>query len=348
MKISCPSCAKSLAVGDDFGGRRVKCPGCQTVFQVPAAEPIEVKLVEEPTETKVSDRPLPGKKSVAPPPLAAVQPGTPAAKAGRRACPECGASLSVNALECSECDWTSDRAKSSGSSRRSVPTKDDEGRCYIFIRKDEVGLNQAIEKRMTKLIDTEQLDMRIVNDGDDPPDELGPNDLVVSGRVDVCEYGSQFVRYFLTFIAMLGPGSCKLVVNAEVETAEDKIRPIPASARQWIGLFGGTGTGLMKSNVQVVATRIANTAARHITGKSFLNLHVYHCAYWSLGLGVASLIPFLGLITGPISIIVGLVALVTISRRDLPRGKIMAIAGLLLSFVGVVVSVGFIALANMR
>lgn len=347
MKVSCPSCSKSLSVGDDFGGRRVKCPGCKSVFQVPASAPITVEPVEEPMETEVSDRPLPAKRSAAPPPPAAVQPGTPPAKAGRRACPECGASLTADASECSECDWTSER-KPSRSSRRSAPTEDDVGCCYIFIRKDEIGLNQAIEKRMNKLIDTEQLDMRIVHDGDDPPDELGPNDLVIGGRVEVCDYGSQFVRYFLTFIAMLGPGSCKLTVNAEVETADDKTRPVSASARQWIGFFGGTGTGLMKSNVLVVATRIANTAARHITGRSFLNLHVYQCAYWSLGLGVASLIPFLGLITGPISIIVGLVALVTISRRDLPRGKILAIAGLLLGSVGFIVSVGVIAMANMR
>ena len=205
MKISCPSCTKSLSVGDDFGGRRVKCPGCHEVFQVPSAAPIVVEPVAESTETEVSDRPLPMKKSAAPPPApAALKTGTPPPKAGRNPCPECGAPLRADGSECTECSWSSERPRSSKSSRRSAPTEDDVGSCYIDIRKDEVSFNEELERIMAKLIDSEQLDMRIVHGGEAPPDELGPKDLVISGRVDVCEYGSQFVRYFLTFIAMLG------------------------------------------------------------------------------------------------------------------------------------------------
>ena len=107
MKISCPDCAKSLTVGDDFGGRRVKCPGCQTVFRVPAATPIPVVPAAE-FETEVSDRPLPAKKSAAPPPIA-VKTGAPPTKAGRKSCPECGAKLVADDSECPECDWTAKR-----------------------------------------------------------------------------------------------------------------------------------------------------------------------------------------------------------------------------------------------
>ena len=58
--------------------------------------------------------------------------------------------------------------------------------------------------------------------------------------------------------------------------------------------------------------------------------------------------PVFATVLSLVIIIVGLVALVTISRRDLPRGKILAIAGLLLGSVGFIVSVGVIAMANMR
>lgn len=37
IKVSC-ACGKSLSVKDDFAGRKVKCPGCQKLLLVPAAE----------------------------------------------------------------------------------------------------------------------------------------------------------------------------------------------------------------------------------------------------------------------------------------------------------------------
>ena len=217
------------------------------------------------------------------------------------------------------------------------------GGCYIFLRQDEADLNLAVEKRMRKLLETEQIDIPIMDEYDHPPDELGPDDLVISGQVTRCDYGSQTMRYLLGFVAMFGPGSSRLEVDAEVETAEGDKR-IRAKSRLWAGIFGGSNAGLMKRNVQIVANRIATGAARHATGRRFLNAHAYNCANWSLGLGIVSLLPFVGVVFGLIGLVVGVVALTTIGRRRLPRGKGKAIAGIVLSFVGFLVTAGVIVL----
>jgi len=222
------------------------------------------------------------------------------------------------------------------------------GRCYIHIRRDDVDLTPAIEKRLAKLIETERLDLRIMDEDEDPPDELAPNDLVISGKVTRCDYGSRFVRYWLTFVALMGPGSCRLEVDADVETDEGGVRRVKSSARQSVGFLGGSGPELMKRNVQIVASRIASEAARQATGQRFLNAQAYSCAYWSFGLGLVSVLPFIGIPFGLVAFVLSLVALLTISRRDLPRGKGFAITGVLLPFFGLVVSAAFLLLAWLK
>ena len=37
LTFSCPHCAKALRVKDDLAGKKIKCPGCQQVFAVPAS-----------------------------------------------------------------------------------------------------------------------------------------------------------------------------------------------------------------------------------------------------------------------------------------------------------------------
>jgi phage FluMu protein Com len=46
ITCACASCGKSLQVADEWAGRRVRCPACQTVFAVPAAVEDDVALVE--------------------------------------------------------------------------------------------------------------------------------------------------------------------------------------------------------------------------------------------------------------------------------------------------------------
>jgi predicted Zn finger-like uncharacterized protein len=220
-------------------------------------------------------------------------------------------------------------------------------RCYINIDGDDVKLIPAIQRRFERLIATEELDLEIMNEYVKPPDDLGPADVVIYGTVTECDYGSQFVRYFLTFIAMLGPGACKLDVEAQVETVEGT-RRIGTKSRRWAGLFGGSGTELMKQNVGAVATHIARGAARFITGYSFLNIQVYSCANWSLGLGCVSVLPYIGVPFGLVGLVLGMIALLTINARGLPRGRNMAITGLLLPFLGFVATAGLIVLSTRR
>jgi hypothetical protein len=303
MRITCPTCAKTLTVPDELAGRRVRCPGCQ--------QPVEV--------VEVSAKAIvPGAKTappVGPPPLPRRDQGV---------------------IEPSRL-----------SSRPAAPEDYPRGRCYIRIRGDEVNLVPAIQKRFDKLIRTEELDLHIMNENERPPADLGPADVVIHGEVTRCDYGNQFVRYFLTFISMFGPGSCQLDVDADVETAEGN-RRVGTHARRWAGLFGGSGSQLMKENAASVATQIANGAARFVTGHRFLNAQVYSCANWSLGLGLVSLLPFVGVPFGLAGLIVSLVALLTINARGLPQGRNRAITGLVLPFLGFIATAGLFLVLKLR
>lgn len=39
--VGCAKCSKKFKVGDDKGGKRIKCPGCAAIIQVPASDVIE-------------------------------------------------------------------------------------------------------------------------------------------------------------------------------------------------------------------------------------------------------------------------------------------------------------------
>lgn len=62
ITFDCP-CGKTLRVGDDFAGRRVKCPACNLVGTVPAPEPPpapepQFEVVEDEPKPKVAARPV--------------------------------------------------------------------------------------------------------------------------------------------------------------------------------------------------------------------------------------------------------------------------------------------------
>jgi len=49
IEVVCPQCRKTLRVGDHVAGKKIRCPACQGVVAVPAAEIIEVaEIYEEP------------------------------------------------------------------------------------------------------------------------------------------------------------------------------------------------------------------------------------------------------------------------------------------------------------
>ena len=58
------------------------------------------------------------------------------------------------------------------------------------------------------------------------------------------------------------------------------------------------------------------------------------------------MLPFIGILFGLIGLVLGLVALTTIRRRKLPRGKVVALTGIMLAFVGFLVTIGIILLTN--
>lgn len=60
--IDCPTCNRTLRVADKFAGKKVKCPGCGGVLQVPSEEIPEAEVVEEPRRPATRRR-----RSVAPP-----------------------------------------------------------------------------------------------------------------------------------------------------------------------------------------------------------------------------------------------------------------------------------------
>ena len=48
IRIECDGCSKKLSVGDDKAGKRVRCPGCQTIITIPAVDNYEDELKPEP------------------------------------------------------------------------------------------------------------------------------------------------------------------------------------------------------------------------------------------------------------------------------------------------------------
>jgi DNA-directed RNA polymerase subunit RPC12/RpoP len=55
ISFTCTSCSKSLAVKDEFAGKKIKCPGCQAVLVVPAAD--TSKKAEAPKTAAPSNTP---------------------------------------------------------------------------------------------------------------------------------------------------------------------------------------------------------------------------------------------------------------------------------------------------
>lgn len=68
ISIICTGCKKKLTVPDTAAGKKVRCPSCQAVIAVPAAEEFvepEDDFVEPDEETAVAEAPLPAKKKPA-------------------------------------------------------------------------------------------------------------------------------------------------------------------------------------------------------------------------------------------------------------------------------------------
>jgi LSD1 subclass zinc finger protein len=311
MKIPCPECRKSLSVPDSALGKKVKCPICEAVFPIQQQQ-IVAAGSDAPLPRKVArndliaDRPRPGRLADVDDDGVREVPQT--VKFGRR---------SSTAAE-------SDRV----------------GTLYLYVGSDDVNFELGLRKKLAEFIDSEQLDLEIADGEGQPPDRLGRSDVVIDGAITDADYGSQFIRYFLTFLSLwFGVGACRLAVDMDIKDGRGRKKRVQSKASQRLGLFGGSGSGLMKLNVNVLSQRVAAEMARLLTGKSFLNHRVYQFAVAALILGLLSVIPFLGLLLAAIAVVLGVIAVVTISKRALPRRKGMAICGIIFSAVGLLFNI---------
>ena len=70
--VKCPDCGKSLKVGDDLAGKRVRCPGCKNPFVVPESAPVleavDEEEEQEEQEERVTAKPRPRRDAVRTPP----------------------------------------------------------------------------------------------------------------------------------------------------------------------------------------------------------------------------------------------------------------------------------------
>ncbi len=333
VNFACSQCGKMLSVRDDLAGRKARCPACQNVETIPFASAAAPDAV-----TAAKPRSLPP-DSIASSPIVAPKPTN-------QRCPECAEPLPVDAGWCNECGWDANATSvrtTRGTSRNLAPASGKNGRCYVFLTRDPLQLEAAIREKVMVYIESEMMDLEMSDE--DPPEQLGPNDILVTGKITHHDFGSRFIRYWLTFIAIFGPGSCKLHADLEIEDGAGNIRHVPVKIRQCMGLFGGDSDGMMQLNIKHASQKAATAMAQHKTGYTFLNHHIYQYALASLILGITSFIPFVGVATGLCGLFLGLPALVVINKRNLPKRKGMAIAGLILSTLGILGNIAFFVLA---
>ncbi|MBC7815372.1 MAG: hypothetical protein IAG10_00570 [Planctomycetaceae bacterium] len=112
IRISCDSCGKQLKVRDEAAGRRVKCPDCGSVVQIP--EPDDVMDAEA-----ADDNPFAGGDI-----------SSDGAEYDRKPCPACGEMIVKTAAKCRYCGEIFDPAlkkKAKAKSRRSSGGYADDG-----------------------------------------------------------------------------------------------------------------------------------------------------------------------------------------------------------------------------
>ncbi len=113
IRVIC-TCGKSLAVKDEYAGKRLKCPGCGQTLKVPVGAAAKPQPASGPETAK------PAASKPAAPPIAKER------KAASKACPSCDATMPTNAVLCVNCgyDWrTGSKLKSderTGDKRRTA------------------------------------------------------------------------------------------------------------------------------------------------------------------------------------------------------------------------------------
>ncbi len=125
IKMTCPSCGKTLSAPDNAAGKQAKCPGCGQIMTVPEAV-VEAEGIYAPApepESSYSPQPPTGDGASWLDEVQGAAAGPTASGAGseaRRPCPQCGEMIVAGAAKCRFCNAVFDpRLKGvAGSSRR--------------------------------------------------------------------------------------------------------------------------------------------------------------------------------------------------------------------------------------
>jgi phage FluMu protein Com len=120
--VQCNSCKKKIKAAEKFAGKRVKCPGCQSVLAIPSADgtaaaPAAVKPTAPAPTAGLLDDEIPIRQEASQPavsPLAGMldddipirqEAAVPAAAQTPASCPGCGTAVQTGAVICVDCGY---------------------------------------------------------------------------------------------------------------------------------------------------------------------------------------------------------------------------------------------------
>ncbi len=215
---------------------------------------------------------------------------------------------------------------------------------YLVAKQDMGGtLLQLFGKIVSVMKDEEpECSVESINQESAAKLQLSIDDLQFDASVTEHDHGSQFIRYFLTFMTWFGVGVCKLRVQGTLRRGGGGSEELNLYAAQRLGLFGGSGDALMQQNMTIIAQNLI----RKVTGKKILNVQAYQFAMISLLLGLLSVIPYLGCLLTPIGIGLGLTSLAVILQRDLQKRRVLAIVALVVNVLSIILNLVLIYLLS--
>ena len=164
----------------------------------------------------------------------------------------------------------------------------------------------------------------------------------MTAEVAEADLGNRALRYligpllFLPVVSRFLPGAGKLRVNATLVKGGGAPRYFEARAIGVGRFLGGSDKGVMASNVRKVSSKLADSIARALTGRSMLSADAYRYAELALALGIGGCVPVLGFLTLlPVSIL-GIGAYCVLVKRGIRKRRFMAIGAVLLNIIGII------------
>jgi len=123
IRITCESCGRTLQAKDTAAGKKVKCPGCEAVIQVPEAGTEEIYDAEETPQGEPEESDLSEGLS----------------SEGRRPCPQCGEMIKVEAAKCRFCGEIFDAALKKEEEKKTVDAEMTRGDWAVSVLCSGIG-----------------------------------------------------------------------------------------------------------------------------------------------------------------------------------------------------------------